>query len=85
MGLYSNDFSEVFSKLLAKADVSCYRISQYTNLDEGYLSRLIGVNEAWKFVFYLQNNAIRWEDNPLIEDDKHLSPFSVQAYVRAIL
>ena len=44
----------------------------------------IGVNEARKFVFYLQNNAIRWEDNPLIKDDKHLSPFSIQGYVRAI-
>ena len=44
----------------------------------------IGVAEARKFVFYLQNDAIRWEDNPLIKDDKHLSPFSVQAYVRAI-
>jgi len=40
MGLYSNDFSEVFSKLLEKADISCYQISQYTNLDQAYLSRL---------------------------------------------
>jgi transcriptional regulator with XRE-family HTH domain len=40
MGLYSNDFSKAFSKLLEKTDVSCYSISRYTNLDEGYLSRL---------------------------------------------
>jgi site-specific recombinase XerD len=44
----------------------------------------IGVGEARKFIFYLQNNAIRWEDSPIIKDDEHLSPFSVQAYVRAI-
>jgi site-specific recombinase XerD len=44
----------------------------------------IGIGEARKFVFYLQNNAIRWEDSPIIKDDKHLSPFSIQAYVRAI-
>ena len=44
----------------------------------------IGIAEARKFIFYLQNNAIRWEDNPRISDDKSLSPFTVQAYVRAI-
>ena len=44
----------------------------------------IGVNEARKFVFYLQNNAIRWEGNPHIKDNKRLSPFSIQGYVRAI-
>jgi hypothetical protein len=40
MTLYANDFSKIFSKLLKKADASCYSISRYTNLDEGYLSRL---------------------------------------------
>jgi len=44
----------------------------------------IGIAEARKFIFYLQNNAIRWEDNPIIKDDKRLSPFSVQGCVRAI-
>jgi transcriptional regulator with XRE-family HTH domain len=39
-GLYSNNFAQVFSELLEKTGVSCYQISQYTNLDEGYLSRL---------------------------------------------
>lgn len=40
MGLYLSDFSEVFSKLLEKSGVSCYRIAEYTGLDEAYLSRL---------------------------------------------
>jgi hypothetical protein len=40
MGLYTNNFSEVFSKILKKAEVSCYNISQYTHLDQAYLSRL---------------------------------------------
>jgi transcriptional regulator with XRE-family HTH domain len=39
-GIYSNNFSRAFSQLLEKAGTSCYKISQYTNLDEGYLSRL---------------------------------------------
>lgn len=39
-GLYSNDFSEVFSRLLEKSGVSCYQIHQYTHLDQAYLSRL---------------------------------------------
>jgi len=40
MGLYSGQFSEVFSRLLEKADVSCYEISRNTHLDQAYLSRL---------------------------------------------
>jgi transcriptional regulator with XRE-family HTH domain len=39
-GLYNNDFSEIFYKLLAKGNVSCYQIHQYTHLDQGYLSNL---------------------------------------------
>ena len=39
-GLYSNNFSKVFSKLLEKYDVTCYKISKYVHLDEAYLSRL---------------------------------------------
>ena len=44
----------------------------------------IRITEARRFVLYLQKNAIRWEDNPRISDDKGLSPFTIQAYVRAI-
>ena len=39
-GLYNNDFSEIFDKLLAKGNVSCYQIHQYAHLDQGYLSNL---------------------------------------------
>ena len=39
-GIYAKDFSEVFSKLLAMYNVTCYQISQYTNLDQSYLKRL---------------------------------------------
>ena len=39
-GLYSNNFSRVFSNLLEKTGVSCYQIHKYTNLTEAYLSRL---------------------------------------------
>jgi len=40
MGLYNSQFSEVFSRLLEKAGVSCYEISRQTHLDQAYLSRL---------------------------------------------
>ena len=40
MGIYANEFSVVFSALLQKTDISCYQISQYTHLDQAYLSRL---------------------------------------------
>ena len=39
-GVYSNNFAEAFSQVLEKANVSCYKISQYSHLDEAYLSRL---------------------------------------------
>ena len=40
MGLYSDDFAQVFSKLLEKTGISCYQLSQYTHLNQAYLSRL---------------------------------------------
>lgn len=39
-GLYSNNFSEVFSKILEEANISCYQLNNYTNLNQAYLSRL---------------------------------------------
>ncbi len=39
-GLYSNNFSEVFSKILEEANITCYQLNNYTNLDQAYLSRL---------------------------------------------
>jgi transcriptional regulator with XRE-family HTH domain len=41
MALYADGFSKAFSDLLTSSGVSCYKISQYTNLDQGYLSRLL--------------------------------------------
>jgi len=40
MGLYQNNFTEAFSKLIAKSGISCYRIYQFTHLDQAYLGRL---------------------------------------------
>ena len=40
MGLYQNNFTEAFSKLLTKPGVTCYQIHQFTHLDQAYLSRL---------------------------------------------
>jgi len=40
MTFFANDFSKVFSTLLEKTGVSCYKISKYTHLDQAYLSRL---------------------------------------------
>jgi len=40
MGVYANEFSRVFSALLQETGISCYKISQYTHLDQAYLSRL---------------------------------------------
>ena len=39
-GLYANRFSQAFQRILEKTGVSCYQISQYTGLDQAYLSRL---------------------------------------------
>ena len=40
MGVYANKFSGVFSALLQETGISCYKISQYTHLDQSYLGRL---------------------------------------------
>jgi len=40
VAIYTNNFSKVFDKVLAETGVTCYKISQYSGLDEGYLSRL---------------------------------------------
>ena len=40
MGIYSREFTKVFSELLETSGVTCYQISKYSHLDEGYLSRL---------------------------------------------
>ena len=40
MGLYQNNFAEAFSKLMDKSGVTCYKIHQFTHLDQAYLSRL---------------------------------------------
>ena len=44
----------------------------------------IGKEEARKFIVYLQHDVTRWQCNPSIHDDKHLSAYSVQGYVRTI-
>ena len=38
--LYDKDFSIVFNQLLGKANISCYQISQFSHIDQGYLSCL---------------------------------------------
>ena len=39
-GLLKNGFSEAFSDLLDKSGVTCYKIAQWSGLDQAYLSRL---------------------------------------------
>jgi transcriptional regulator with XRE-family HTH domain len=40
MAIYKNDFFYVFTELLKKSRVTCYQISQFSHLDQAYLSRL---------------------------------------------
>ena len=40
MALYANNFAKAFSNLLQETGVTCYQISQYSHLDQAYLSRL---------------------------------------------
>ena len=39
-GILSNNFAQTFGNLLGEAGASCYQISQYSGLDQAYLSRL---------------------------------------------
>ena len=38
--IYEKDFSTVFDQLLTQTNVTCYRISEFTHIDQGYLSHL---------------------------------------------
>ena len=40
MALYSKNFAKSFSEVLQNSQISCYKLSQYSHLDEGYLSCL---------------------------------------------
>ena len=40
MAIYSTDFAKVFSKLLGDHNISSYQVSQFSGVDEAYLSRL---------------------------------------------
>lgn len=39
-GILNNRFPEKFSDLLEKSGVTCYQISEFTGIDQAYLSRL---------------------------------------------
>ena len=39
-GLYIDKFPEVLNQLVNKSGVSCYKIAQFSGLNEAYLSRL---------------------------------------------
>jgi hypothetical protein len=39
-GLYLNEFSKTFCKLLEMSDTTCYMIGKFSDIDQGYLSRL---------------------------------------------
>jgi transcriptional regulator with XRE-family HTH domain len=39
-GLYRDQFSELFSRLLEKSSISCYSVSKFSGIDQAYLSRL---------------------------------------------
>ena len=40
IGILNNQFSERLSNLLETSGVSCYQISEFTGIDQAYLSRL---------------------------------------------
>lgn len=44
----------------------------------------IDILEVRRFIHHLQNEVVRWEDKPDINDSGRLSPFSVQGYARTI-
>lgn len=52
----------------------------------GYSLRVaeISVAEIREFIYYLQNEAMRWAGSRYVKDGSNLSPYSVQGYVRSI-
>ncbi|MGD9118063.1 MAG: hypothetical protein PVJ08_04935 [Dehalococcoidia bacterium] len=39
-GIYTNNFSKVFSDLIKKSGTTCYKINKFVGVDQGYLKRL---------------------------------------------
>jgi len=73
-GLYNNDFSKAFNGLLEKANVSCYQISQYSYLDQGYLSCLRKGTESPspETVVKISLALVHFSDITTISDIEHL-------------
>ena len=61
------------------------RFNRYLN-DNGLSMPVtdMGMSETRKFIFYLQNEAKRWETSAYVHDTKGLSPMSIHGYVRSI-
>ncbi len=41
IGVFSNNFTEVFNELVKKSGASCYKVSKYAHIDAPYIHRLI--------------------------------------------
>ncbi|MFC1998786.1 helix-turn-helix domain-containing protein [Chloroflexota bacterium] len=75
LGLYTNQFTEVFSELLGKHRVTCYQICRVTGIDQAYLSRLRSGergNPSVEVVMRISLALMRCSENINIHDIERL-------------
>jgi len=74
MVIYNNNFSEVFNELLYRSKVSCYKICQFTAINQAYLSRLKNgkkINPSPEIIMKIALALVRFSDKiPLYEIEK---------------
>ena len=75
MVLKQNIFGQVFTEILKKYGISCYEISQFSGLDEAYLSRLkngIKNNPSLETVIKISLSLVHYSDRVQLYDIQRL-------------
>ena len=74
-GIYNYQFTEELSRLLDKSGVSCYKICQFSHVDQGYLSKLKNGeknNPSPEIVMRIALAIVHYRDNVTIADIEKL-------------
>jgi transcriptional regulator with XRE-family HTH domain len=74
-GLYRDQFSDVFSRLLEKSGISRYGVSKFSGIDQAYLSRLRKGDKdhpSPEVVMRISLALVHWSDKLSLHDIEEL-------------
>jgi transcriptional regulator with XRE-family HTH domain len=78
-GIYTNNFSKVFSDLIKKSGTTCYKINKFTGVDQAYIKRLRSgerQNPSPETIFKISLALIHFSDNITYGDIQELCGFA---------